>query len=61
MVVGLMESWVDGRESDGVVGLMGLWVDGRGFDKVMRIGGDGSGCCCLWWLQVDLAIMGSMF
>ena len=44
-----------------VVGLMELWVDGRGSDGVMRCGSDGSGCCCLWWLQVDLAVVGPMF
>ena len=44
-----------------VVGLMESWVDGRGSDGVMRCGSDGSGCCCLWWLQVDLAVVGSMF
>ena len=46
MVVGLMESWVDGRESDGVVGLIRLCVLGAMDLAVVVCGG------CRWiWLS----------
>ena len=48
MVMDPMRLWVDGS---------GSWVWwGHGSDGVVGCGGNEFGCCCLWWLQVDLTI-----